>query len=305
MRVAFIGFGEAANAFVSGWRDAGIASTLTIRAYDIKTDHPDAAIANAKRADYARAGIDGAASLGDALRDAALVISMVTASEANKAARAAATCIAPQAFYLDCNSCAPGTKRASAQILTQSSARYVDVAVMAPVYPKLHRTPLLVSGPHAETAIPLMQQLGFDSKIIDGDIGAASSIKMVRSIMIKGLEALVMECMLAGRKAGVDSIVLDSLEASFPGFNWRDKAAYMMERVMTHGIRRAEELREVAKTVEELGLDADMSHAIVDWQQRIGELGLKSMDTGADYAERADAILSRLDAATSPLVRTG
>jgi hypothetical protein len=135
-------------------------------------------------------------------------------------------------------------------------------------------------------------------KIHEGAVGAASSVKMIRSIMMKGLEALVCECVLAGRKAGVIETVLDSLDDTYPGFDWRKRSAYMLERVMTHGVRRAAEMREVALTVDLFGLKGEMSRASVGWEQAIGELGLRATETeAADCLLLADRILAALDPA--------
>ena len=284
---AFIGFGEAAQAFVQGW---GNEAAPTISAYDIKTDSDDTAAA--KQADYARTGITGKAAPADLLRGAGTVFSMVTADQALVAAEAAAEHIAEGALYFDCNSCAPDTKRKAAALIDAAGARYVDAAVMAPVHPPLHKVPVLLSGPHAEAALEKTQALDMNAKIAAGPVGIASSIKMVRSIMIKGLEALVLECVLAGRRAGVDETVLGTLDKSFPEFGWTKRAAYMMERVTTHGIRRAAEMREVARTVDELGLEGRMARATVDWQQQIGDLGIDA--DGDDYAAIADEILRRI-----------
>lgn len=291
--IAFIGFGEAASAFRSGWRQ--LFPALAIGAYDIKTDDPSEAVRAAKWADYEAAGIDGRASPGEALAETAAVFSLVSADQSLAAATGAASAIAPGTFYFDCNSCAPGTKRKAARLIDGAGGRYVDVAVMAPVHPQLHRTPLLVGGPHAGAALPVLGRLDMDAKLVPGEVGTASAIKMTRSIMIKGLEALVLECVLAGRKAGIDAAVLDSLDASFPGFDWKKRAAYMLERVVTHGIRRAAEMREVALTVEGLDLEAAMSAATAGWQQRIGDLALSSEKIGAgDYRRLADAILDAI-----------
>ena len=180
-------------------------------------------------------------------------------------------------------------------MIEAKQAKYVDVAIMAPVFPKLHQTPVLVSGSHAEAALTLFDQLNMQATHAEGDIGAASSIKMMRSIMIKGMEALVAECVLAGRKAGVEDIVLESLEKTFPGFGWQKRAGYMLERMMQHGTRRAAEMREVALTVEELGIEAAMSRACVEWQEAIGNLALEG--DGEDYGENADKILAALSGA--------
>ena len=290
-QIAFIGFGEAATAFVQGWQAA--LSGVAMSAYDIKTDSADEAVRGAKFADYEAWGVNGCASLKDALAGQPVIFSVVTADQAHAAAQAAADVIAPNALFFDCNSCAPDTKRASAKLIDTAGGRYVDVAVMAPVHPALHHVPLLIGGPHTEDAKAVFDALDMKADVASDEVGVASSIKMIRSVMIKGLEALVMECVLAGRKAGVDDVVLGTLEKSFPGFDWTNRAAYMLERVATHGIRRAAEMREVALTVEQLGLFGDMSKATVDWQQRIGDLGVKLNDD-EDYGARADMLLDAL-----------
>lgn len=290
LRIACIGFGEAAAAIVGGWSAEHAA---TVRAYDIKTDHPDEAVRAAKAADYERAGVTGCATLAEALEGAGLVFSLVTADQAARAAMAAAPLLAEGALFLDGNSCAPGTKRRSAQVVAAAGRGcYVDLAVMAPVYPGRHKTPLLVSGEHAGAAVERLRALAMEPKVAEGPVGTASSIKMIRSIMMKGMEALFAECVLAGRKAGVDEVVLASLDVTFPSFDFKAKAAYMLERAMTHGVRRAAEMREASATIAELGLPNDMALATVEWQQRLGDLALDAGD--GDHRDRADMVLARL-----------
>jgi 3-hydroxyisobutyrate dehydrogenase-like beta-hydroxyacid dehydrogenase len=295
--IAFIGFGEAARAFLDGWRaDPGFKARVCV--YDIKTDSPDPQVRAAKRADYAAASVIGASTASEAVADAEAVFSVVTADQAHEAALAALPGLMKGALFFDCDSCAPQTKVRTAAEVDAAGGRYVDVAVMAPVHPRLHRTPLLISGPHAEAAAPALAALDMSAQIYPGPVGAASAVKMIRSIMMKGLEALVCECVLAGRKAGVIESVLDSLDDTYPGFEWRKRSAYMLERVMTHGVRRAAEMREVALTVDLLGLKGEMSRASVGWEQTIGELGLRPTEAETtDYRLLADRILAALDSA--------
>jgi 3-hydroxyisobutyrate dehydrogenase-like beta-hydroxyacid dehydrogenase len=293
--IAFLGFGEAARAFLDGWR-TNADFKPQVSAYDIKTDSCGTEVRTAKRADYAAANIIGASSAPEGIARAGVVFSVVTADQAREAALAALPGLANGALFLDCNSCAPQTKVDIARDVEAAGGRYVDVAVMAPVHPRLHRTPLLISGPHVETAAPALSALGMSASIHEGPIGASSSVKMIRSIMMKGLEALVCECVLAGRKAGVIETVLDSLDDTYPGFDWKKRSAYMLERVMTHGARRAAEMREVALTVDLLGLEGEMSRGSIGWQQTIGDLNLRSSALeAADYRILADAILAALD----------
>jgi len=292
--IAFIGFGEAARAFLDGWR-TNPGFSARVAAYDIKTDSADPDVRAGKLADYAAAKVAGAKTAPEAVAGAEAVFLVVTADQAHQAALAALPGLAKGAFVFDCDSCAPQTKALTAGKVEAAGGLYVDVAVMAAVHPRLHRTPLLVSGPHAPAAAAALAGLGMSAKVHDGPVGSASAVKMIRSIMMKGLEALVCECVLAGRKAGVIETVLDSFDDTFPGFDWRKRSAYMLERVTTHGLRRAAEMREVALTVDLLGLDSSMSRATVDWQQTIGEMGLKAGDAEtADYGLLADRILARL-----------
>jgi 3-hydroxyisobutyrate dehydrogenase-like beta-hydroxyacid dehydrogenase len=294
-RIAFLGFGEAAQAFLEGWRSRP-EFAARVAAYDVKTDSPDARVRDAKGKDYAAANVEGGRSAPAALADAPLVFSVVTADQAEAAALAALPGLGKGALFFDCNSCAPQTKARSAARVEAAGGRYVDAAVMSPVHPRLHRTPILVSGPHAEAAAAALVALDMAAKVHAGPVGSSSAVKMIRSVMIKGLEALACECALAGRAAGVDEVVFATLDDTFPGFDWKKRAAYMMERVMTHGVRRAAEMREVALTVDGLGLDAAMSRGAADWQQRIGELALRAADGDpSDYRDLADRILSALD----------
>ena len=286
-KLAIIGFGEAGRAFASGWtRPEG----MTLVAYDPRAgDAPTRpsfeGAANAVQVELAFSNLD-------AVERASAIFSLVTADRAHEAARESAAHIAPGALFFDCNSCSPATKAASADVIEAAGGRYVDVAVMAPVYPKRHQTPILISGPEAEAAVPFLISLGMQPRVAGCRIGEASSIKMLRSVMIKGLEALTAEAMLAARKAGVEAAVIASLQASDPGIDWEKRSAYNLERMMVHGERRAAEMREVAATLRELGLPDRMSSAIVDWQADIAALKLEGGEPALGH--RADRILDAL-----------
>lgn len=285
--IAFVGFGEAAMAFRGGWGDQAPAG---IRAFDIKTLTP--ATAPAMKDRYAAKGVVGAESIGAALDGATIAFSLVTADQALVAARQAAEVLPKGLVWLDCNSCSPDTKRAAAEAIEGAGGTYVDVAVMAPVHPKKHHVPLLVSGPHAERADSILKSLDMRPTVVGGGIGGASAVKMLRSVMIKGLEALTAECFLAARKAGVEEAVIASLQASDPGIDWTKRGSYNLERMMAHGTRRAAEMAEVVATVEALGLPARMAHATENWQAAIGAMGLEGGED--DLVARADRVLGQL-----------
>lgn len=263
-RLALIGFGEAAQAFAPGL-------SALAAAYDRKTD--DAATRTGKRAEYARCGVEGCDSAAGALAGAGAALSLVTADQAMAAAQGPA--LPDGLLWFDMNSVAPATKRAAAVTIAGRGGRYVDVAVMAPVHPRRTGVPLLVSGPDAVDGAACLRALGFaDVTTVPGDVGAASSIKMIRSVMVKGIEALSAECALAAEAAGVRAAVIASLDASWPGADWAARFDYNLDRMIVHGARRAAEMDEVVRTLDDLGTGSAMSRAAAARQRAIGSRGL-------------------------------
>ncbi len=255
--VTFVGFGEAASAFVDGWTVSGRA----VRAFDRKTGVP--ATREAKQADFHRLGVDGRSTMADAVAEAELVLCLVTADQAMAAAREAALSLSPGAMWFDMNSVAPDTKRAAARVIEAVGGRYVDVAVLSPVHPKQRAVPLLVSGPHAEEGAVRLLDLGFSNVTpIGGAVGAAAAVKMIRSVIVKGIEALSAECAIAADQAGVVDAVVASLNASDPGADWAARFDYNLDRMMVHGLRRAAEMEESRATLEALGVGSAMTRAI-------------------------------------------
>ena len=272
--VGLIGFGEAGSTFALAGDWAAAAHV-----YDAKTDA--AATRDAMLAAYRQAGVLPARFLEDALDGVGLILSLVTADQALAVAEAAAAMIAPDALYCDMNSVAPQTKQAAARAIEAVGAHYVDVAVMAPVDPARLNVPLLLSGGRADEAQARLAALGFAKiRIVGADVGRASSIKMVRSVMVKGMEALTAECVLAAEAADVLDEVLASLDASEKAKPWGARADYNLDRMLVHGLRRAAEMEEVVKTLDGLGTGAAMTRGTVARQRAIGALGVKMVPEG-------------------------
>lgn len=283
--VGLIGFGEAGATFARAgdWAE-------TARVFDIKTQTD--ASRDAMLARYAQAAVRPARSLEEAIAAAPLILSLVTADQALAVARVAAAAIAPGALYCDLNSVAPATKQAAARAIEAAGGHYVDVAVMAPVDPARLAVPLLLSGPMAAAADARLLALGFTNRTLAGDaVGRASSIKMIRSVMVKGLEALTAECVLAASAAGVLDEVLASLDASEKPRPWHARADYNLDRMLVHGLRRAAEMEEVVRTLDDLGTGAMMTRGTVIRQRAIGTLAMTAPPEGlaAKLASIGDA----------------
>jgi 3-hydroxyisobutyrate dehydrogenase-like beta-hydroxyacid dehydrogenase len=265
-RVAVIGFGEAGGIFARVFAAAGAPRVAT---YDIKFDGADGAPAMRRAAEAA--GVVAAATPAEAARDADVVLAAVTASSALDAATAAAGYIAPGQIYLDVNSVAPSTKREAAARIERAGGRYVEAAVMASVPPYGIRVPMLFGGPHGRALAERLLPLGMAIEVVDREVGYVSAVKMCRSVMIKGIESLVVEAMTAAHEYGVADQVIASLDETFPGLDWSKQAAYMAGRVVKHGRRRAEEMREAAKAVADIGLDPLMAAATAERQQWVAD----------------------------------
>jgi 3-hydroxyisobutyrate dehydrogenase-like beta-hydroxyacid dehydrogenase len=256
-RVALVGFGEAGETFARapGWRGEA-------RGWDVLPE---------RRAAMAHAGVETGNDAAAALGDRAFILSLVTADQALVAARDYAPLLPEGALWCDMNSVAPDTKREAASAIESAGGRYVDVAVMAPV-DKGVAVPLLVSGPHAIAAQPLLEALGFSNvRVVGDEVGRASAIKMIRSVMVKGLEALSSECAAAADAAGVFDEVMASLDASEKAAPWAEKVAYNRERMAKHGARRAAEMEESAKTLQGLGIEPVMTRGTVRVQREAAE----------------------------------
>lgn len=252
--VALIGFGEAGEKFARAGQWRGHAS-----GWDIKPE---------RRALMAQYGVEAAGDAQGALSDAGIAISLVTADAALAAARAYAPLLSPGTLWCDMNSVSPATKQAAAAAVEAAGGRYVDVAVMAPVDSEL-AVPMLLSGPQAAAAIELLAALGFsNARIVGDEVGKSAAIKLIRSVMVKGIEALSAECATAAHVAGVYDEVVASLDASERRAGWADRIAYNLERMEVHGLRRAAEMTESARTLEALGIEPVMTRSTVEVQRR-------------------------------------
>ncbi len=291
-RISFIGFGEAGQAIASGLRETGIER---VAAWDIL--FPEQAGAKLKEAADSL-GVRVASSARDAVSETDMVISAVTAASSVDAARSVTAHLAGTPYYLDINSVSPGRKQETAELLGDR-ARYVDVAVIAAIYPARHRTPLLLSGPHAEGISPLLQEMDMQFSVVGPEIGSAAAIKMIRSVMIKGMEALTLECFLAADRAGVLEEVTASLKNNYPTLDWTKIADYNLERMASHGERRAAEMEESAATLRELGLDPLMVESTVKRQREMGAIGKKELLRQTLKSGRA-AILSAINSVSDP-----
>jgi 3-hydroxyisobutyrate dehydrogenase-like beta-hydroxyacid dehydrogenase len=262
-KITMVGFGEAGSILGADLAASG----CEVVTYDILLDAEASRAAMLEKARRAR--VQTADALEAAVKGADLVVSAVTAASSAAVARDACKALRAGQIFLDINSCSPATKRSNAQIVQSAGADYVEAAVMAPVPPQRLKVPMLLGGSRATELAPVLTALGMNATPISDQIGVASAVKMCRSVVIKGIEALAVESMLAARRFGAENEVLASLQGTFPQMGWQDKLPdYLISRVAEHGRRRAAEMREVAHTLEDVGIEPTMALATAarqDW----------------------------------------
>lgn len=290
-QIGLIGYGEVGKIFSAGLKGKG--GVEGVHAWDRKFVGDTAA---AELAHAEAAGVIAQMSSRALCEASDLVIAAVTASQSLAVSEEAAKYMQPGSVYLDLNSASPGTKQRSAALIEAAGGRYVEAGVMTSVPPYGIRVPLLLGGEHAAVLATLLTTWGMDAKVVSHKVGVASAIKMCRSVMIKGMEALVIESYATARAYGVEDYVIPTLEETFPNMDWQKTGAYFFSRVVQHGQRRAEEMRESANTVREAGFEPYMTASIADKQQWVADQAkagvFKDVGKDARWQDYADSLLA-------------
>lgn len=254
--VCLLGLGEVGNTLAADLAAHGAADRV---AWDWQFPNPDSL---PSRHSAAHPGVRQATAAETAAQGCSIVISAVTADQDLAAAQSVLRGLEAGAWFLDLNSVSPATRRAVADAVERAGGRYVEAAIMSPIGPRRIASPILAGGPHAESFLQVAGQLGFRGmRFCDRRIGKASATKMCRSIVIKGMEAVLTEALVSARYYDVDAEVIASLQNLLPHPDWEGHARYMISRSLEHGVRRAEEMREAARTAAEAGLEPLMSEA--------------------------------------------
>jgi 3-hydroxyisobutyrate dehydrogenase-like beta-hydroxyacid dehydrogenase len=289
-RIGLVGYGEVGKIFASGLKP----QVAQVAAWDLKFADP--ATADVEQGHARQHGVRACNSMQELCEASDLVISAVTASNTLAVAQEAAPFMRAGMLFLDLNSASPGTKQQAAAAIDARGASYVEAGVMTSVPPYGIRVPMLLGGAAAAELAALLKPWGLDAKAVSDKLGVASAIKMCRSVMIKGLEALVIESYSTARAYGVEDYVLPTLQETFPGIDWAQQGAYFFSRVVQHGKRRAEEMREAANTVREAGFEPLMTASIADKQQWVADQAreglFRELPKGARWQDYADRLLA-------------
>lgn len=295
-QIGVVGYGEVGRILAEDLRK----QDLRVSAYDTKFANGSGDVLREHAVAH---GVTLASSHADLAANADFIISSVTASQTLPAAQACAAALKPRTWFLDFNSASPGAKQRAAALIDKVGGRYVEGAVMTSVPPYRIKVPLLLGGGDAGELAPLLLELGFDAKVASDKLGIASATKMCRSIMIKGMEAMVIESFTTARAYGVEDALIMSLTETFPSIDWEKQGAYFFQRVIEHGRRRSEEVREVAETVREIGLTPWSAEGTAERQGWVADLaddglfgarGTPDFARSADWRTEADRLLAKV-----------
>jgi len=228
-----------------------------------------------------------------AVSTADLIISTVTASDALIAAEQAAPSLRTGCHWLDLNSVSPATKHSIYNIVSGSGVLFTEGVAMDTVPSKGAQVPILLCGPESPLLSDRLNGLGLNTRSVSEALGTASTTKLLRSILIKGMEALFAESMEAAGKVGMEDEVIASMQATYPGIDWQTVAGYQLSRATLHAARRASEMQEAKTLVEQLGIEPIMSGAIAQRQQNLSDRDVASnyvLKTNPSIADFIDAI---------------
>lgn len=272
----FLGCGEVAARLAPAMRERG----AEVFAFDIVPGKPEAA---------------GFASLPlkELLARVDVILSTVTAQTAVAAAQSCAPFLRPEHIYVDLNSVSPRVKLRVAEIVADAGSEFVEGAITGAVGVTGAATRILTGGPAGERAAALLRGLGLRAEFYSEVIGRASAFKMLRGVFSKGMEALILELLVAGLRAGIAEEL------------WQDVRGFMMENpfdaiasnwVRSHPAaceRRYHELSQITGTLRELGVSPLMSMAAEAFFDRSRGAGLP--DAFADKPESVREVAAYLE----------
>jgi len=289
-RIAIVGFGEAGGIFGNDFARQG----FEVSAFDILLNSRGDRVKMLSKA--RTSGVRAARDLKSCLQDVDLVISAVTACSCLQVAKSARPLLGRGQTFLDINSVSPQTKRKAAAFIQSGKGRFLEAAVMAAVPGQRLKVPMFLAGPHVAEEADRLREIGMNPTALSGEIGVASAVKMCRSVMIKGIEALTVECLFAARRYGAEQAVLQSLAATYPNMKWTGGLPdYLISRVAEHGMRRAAEMKEVGAALQDVGVEPAMALATAGRQAKlIREMAARKIDYDAGkkfvWQELADAL---------------
>jgi 3-hydroxyisobutyrate dehydrogenase-like beta-hydroxyacid dehydrogenase len=293
LRLGLIGYGEVGSTLGQGLQEEGLSQISSYDKYAF--DGPFAKLIQRRAA---AAHVVLVQSPQELAARSDLLLGVTPGSASIESAHAFAPYLISKHLFLDLASATPDVKKSVGRILGGSGSSIGDASIMGTPHADGYRLPILSSGPAAQAFRDLMNPWGLKIECVEGDLGAASGIKILRSVVMKGLEALLVECVLGARRYGIDKAVLESLAKFIDGRPFQQTANFLLTTDVIHAARRAEEARMSMQALNEAGVDARMTRATTEKLAWVAALNAKSLLGGVvpkDYTAAVESIEKLLD----------
>jgi len=275
--LSFIGFGELAQGLAKGLKKEGLAD---IRTFD-KAMAADSAAGKALRRIAQEMQVKVAESLKELIQGADVIFATVTPAAALVVAKAASGLLQRGQIYADLNSCTPNLKKQSQAVITASGADYVDVGVVGGISIQGHKIPCLLCGDKAAQLKELMIPYGMNMQVIEGAVGTAALIKMLRSVVLKGIEALMLEMFMAAQEYGLEDSMMESIATTFNRGDFEKYSDMLMTTHGLHAARRCDETEMILGTIKEVGVNPFVTQGIFNFFANSAKLDLPAYFKGA------------------------
>ncbi len=282
--IVFIGFGELASALADGLAGGGHALRAYVRS----------APSEERLAWLNRASVRHNADPREVVEGAGTVLVTVPGSACLEVAELIAPQLSPGALYADLASAAPQDKLTASRLVGERGADYADAAVLGTVVVSAHRVPILASGPGAERFRAFADAAGLVVSTLQGAAGQAALVKLLRSVFLKGRDALILEMMLAARRHGLEDTVLQSIDTPAEQVSFSDLVERVLCSLAVHAGRRADELAQASRVLAEAGIDPALSQAGARALRELAALELPEL-YGHGRPSDAGAVLSEID----------
>lgn len=285
LRIGLIGLGKVGETFARH-----LSGQAQVRVYDRLFDLDPWPSGVEKR--VRDADVVPCASPREAVEGASLIFSLVHPTVSSQVAAQVASLVSDrESLFLDLNSAPPTVKERSALEFPKGGASYVDGGILGSVSLHRHRVPIVLSGPGARRAADLLSDLGMAPRWVSDKVGAASAIKICRSVVMKGLESLLVEALLAAQEYDVTQDVLASLEGAMASRPFSETVEMLITTHAVHSQRRSGEMAGISQALEALEIPPIMSRAAEQRLSLSADLIPASKDSPPASAEEVIRVL--------------
>jgi len=268
IKIGFIGFGEVASIFSKEMSCKG----AEIRIYDVLISQKGGLETIKKRMLNDNIQIS---SLEEVITKSDYILSTVPSQFAKSVAKNCVGYLRPKKVYIDLNSTSPFIKIEVSKIIQSAKADFVEGAILGAVGVTGSKTRILVTGEKGKEVAEVFNKLGMNVSYYSPEIGKASMFKMLRSIFSKGLEALILECLIAGKKAGIEKDLWDDITDFMSKKPFDQIAANWIQTHVVAHERRYYEISQVVETMKKIGVEPIVTSGTEDFFKRSLSLRMK------------------------------